>query len=78
MKTAISVRDGLFKEVDKFAKAKKMSRSQVFSNAAEEYLRKYDTEDLVANLNQVYSEEDSSIDPTMLKMALLSVQREEW
>ncbi len=78
MKTAISVRDNLFKRIDKFAKEKKISRSQIFSEAAEEYLEKRENDDITANLNAVYANEDSSVDPVIFKMALMSLPKEEW
>ncbi len=78
MKTAISVRDSLFIRAEKFAKREKITRSQLFSDAVEEYLDKLEAEDITANLNEVYSEEDSSIDPVMFKMALVSLPKEEW
>jgi metal-responsive CopG/Arc/MetJ family transcriptional regulator len=78
MKTAISVRDPLFKRADKFAKKEKISRSQLFSNAVEEYMNKHEADDLAANLNAVYSQEDSSVDPVLFKMALTSLPKEEW
>lgn len=78
MKTAISVRDNLFERVDQFARKRKLSRSKVFSDAAEEYLKRQEEEDITANLNEVYSKEDSSVDPVMLRMALMSIPREEW
>lgn len=78
MKTAISVRDPLFKRAEKFAKDVKISRSQLFSQAVEEYLDKRESSDLAANLNEVYSTEDSAVDPVLFKMALVSLPREEW
>ncbi|HEY2866898.1 MAG TPA: hypothetical protein VGJ02_07395 [Pyrinomonadaceae bacterium] len=78
MKTAISVRDNLFKRAEKFARRKKISRSQLFSSAVEEYLDKRETDDISANLNEVYSKEDSSVDPVILKMALMSLPKDEW
>ena len=78
MKTAISVRDPLFERAEKFAKQVKISRSQLFSEAVEEYLDKRESDDLAANLNEVYSTEDSSVDPVLFRMALLSLPKEEW
>lgn len=78
MKTAISVRDNLFQRVEKYAKKKNISRSQLFSEAAEEYLNKRENDDIKANLNEVYAEEDSSVDPVLFKMALMSLPKEEW
>jgi metal-responsive CopG/Arc/MetJ family transcriptional regulator len=78
MKTAISVRDNLFQRAEKFARRKRISRSQLFSTAVEEYLDRLDDEDITANLNAVYEKEDSSVDPVLLKMALMSLPKEEW
>ena len=78
MKTAISVPNDVFERIEKYTKKKKMSRSQLFSKAAEEYLDKREKEDITANLNEVYSKEDSSVDPVLFKMALLSLPKEEW
>jgi metal-responsive CopG/Arc/MetJ family transcriptional regulator len=78
MKTAISVPNDIFERIESYAKKKKISRSQLFSKAAEEYLDKREKEDITANLNEVYSKEDSSVDPVLFKMAMLSMPKEEW
>ena len=78
MKTAISVQDKLFQRAEKFAKRTKMSRSQLFSDAVEEYMNRREAGEITANLNAVYSNEDSSIDPVAFKMALMSLPEHEW
>lgn len=68
MKTAISVKDTLFERVDRFAKREKMSRSQLFSDAAEEYLDRRedpDEESLIERINAVCAEVDTSVDPAL-------------
>lgn len=68
MKTAISVREPLFKRAEKFAKRKKISRSQLFSDAVEEYMDRredVDEESLIARINAVCAEVDTSVDPRM-------------
>lgn len=78
MKTAISVETRLFERAERYAKARRISRSKLFSEALQEFLDKRETESLKENLNRVYSKEDSSVDPALLKMALLSLPKEEW
>lgn len=78
MKTAISVQNNLFQRAENYAKKKKISRSQLYSKAIEEYLDKRESENITAKLNEVYAEEDSSVDPVMLQMALLSLPKDEW
>ncbi len=59
MKTAISIPDDLFKEVDKLAKEKKTSRSRIFCKAVEHYLEKTKSQRLLKELNIAYAQEDS-------------------
>lgn len=58
MKTAISVPDHIFEEVDKLARENKTSRSQIFCIAVEEYLKKIKARKLLDALNSVYAEEE--------------------
>jgi metal-responsive CopG/Arc/MetJ family transcriptional regulator len=56
MKTAISIPDHIFKEVDKLARQKKTSRSQIFCIAIEEYLKKLKAQRMLDTLNSVYKD----------------------
>lgn len=78
MKTAVSIPDKIFERAETFAKKKKLSRSHLFAEAVEDYLNKHDEDEVTANLNKVYATEDSSVDPVLFKMALLSLPKEEW
>jgi len=60
MKTAISIPDDLFKEVDRLAKEKKTSRSQVFSEAVKLYLKKNKSQKLLEELNSAYAHEETT------------------
>lgn len=59
MKTAISIPDEIFKEVDEFAKEQKCSRSEVFTLAVKEFIEKSKAKHLLRTLNEVYSEPES-------------------
>lgn len=52
MKTAISVPDALFNEVEKAAKENRSSRSEVFATAVREYLEKRKSRKLLDDLNE--------------------------
>jgi len=58
MKTAISVPDEIFKEVDKLAKDHNWSRSEVFVVAVKHYLDNLKSQKLLAALNMAYSEQE--------------------
>lgn len=55
MKTAISVEDRLLQEADQTARQMGLSRSRLFSLAVEEYLRQRRQQQMLEQLNQVYS-----------------------
>jgi metal-responsive CopG/Arc/MetJ family transcriptional regulator len=59
MKTAISVPDDIFQEVDKLAKDHNCSRSEVFVIAVKQYLEKLKSQEILAALNMTYSEQES-------------------
>jgi len=70
MKTAISVPDELFKEVDSFAKEHHYSRSEVFTIAVKEFLDKKKSKQMLDLLNEVYRDIETSEDTTLRKKAL--------
>ena len=55
MKTAISIPDELFKEVEKFAQKYNYSRSEVFVIAIRGFLRKLESKKLLDAINEAYS-----------------------
>jgi metal-responsive CopG/Arc/MetJ family transcriptional regulator len=59
MKTAISIPDYLFKEVEHFSKKHRRSRSEVFAMAVKTLLEKEKTEELLVALNAAYTEAES-------------------
>jgi metal-responsive CopG/Arc/MetJ family transcriptional regulator len=54
MKTAISVPDDVFREVDQVAKERHSSRSEVIVTAVKEYLERRKSSELLSALNQAY------------------------
>ena len=60
MKTAISVPDELFEEIEKVAKEHHYSRSEVFVIAVREYLEKRRSKKLLSALNEAYTAAETS------------------
>lgn len=56
MKTAISIPDKLFKEVEKFAREHNYSRSEVFVIAIKDFLEKLQSQKLLEAINKTYSD----------------------
>jgi hypothetical protein len=55
VKTAISVPEKLFKQVDRYAKRRKLSRSEVFSNAAQLLLSRATADEITKQLDEHYT-----------------------
>ena len=78
MKTAISLPDPLFEEGEQAAKQLGMSRSELYATALEAYLKARRAKHITAQLDDVYQDEDSSLDELTGRLQLLSLPREEW
>ncbi len=78
MKTAISLPDSVFEEAEALAGQLGVSRSELYTKALVAYLRKYNRNQILNKLNQVYSEESSELDPVLAKMQFMSLSREDW
>jgi metal-responsive CopG/Arc/MetJ family transcriptional regulator len=78
MKTAISLPDSLFDEAEQFALRKGLSRSELYAIALKEYLQAHRGEGIVEQLDTVYGEEDSSLDPFLVRLQASSLGSEQW
>jgi len=78
MKTAISVSDDVFQLTEKLAKRLKVSRSKVFAMGVKKLAEEYDDEQVTAKLNEFYEKEKAEIDLVIMKMAALSLPKDEW
>lgn len=78
MKTAISVPDDVFELSERLAKKLKVSRSKIFAMGVKKLAEEHDEEELIANINKVCEKVDTSVDPILFKLAMMSVPKEEW
>ncbi|NNJ13481.1 ChpI protein [Chloroflexales bacterium ZM16-3] len=78
MKTAISLPDPLFHAAEQFAQAHGLSRSELFARALQTYLQAYQAHDITETLNQIYTEEESTLDPGVIRAQAQVVAKEDW
>lgn len=78
MKTAISVPDDIFELSEKLAKQLKVSRSKIFAMGVKKLAEEYDDDEITKQLNEFYENEPAELDPVVMKMALMSLPKEEW
>jgi metal-responsive CopG/Arc/MetJ family transcriptional regulator len=56
VKTAISIRESLFKEADTLARQLDISRSQLFAMAVEQFIRQHENRQLLEQINAAYDD----------------------
>lgn len=78
MKTAISIPDEVFEAADRTAKKLGLSRSELYATAVHEYVKRYRIENITSKLNEVYSSNDSHLDPNIQNMQIKAVAKEDW
>ncbi len=57
VKTAISMEEPLFKEVDALAREMRLPRSQLFVKAVEEFIERHRNQQLLQKINEAYADE---------------------
>lgn len=75
MKTAISIPDPLFEAAEQFAKRMGLSRSELYAVALQEYLQAHKREQITKQLDAVYVDEDSSLDPLFVKLQTQAIAK---
>ena len=78
MKTAISIPDKVFDSADQLAKELKISRSQLYAKAVEEFVTEHTHTGVRETLDQVYAAESSAMDPALARAQAAAITREDW
>ncbi|MGH8183467.1 MAG: hypothetical protein ACREPH_07400 [Rhodanobacteraceae bacterium] len=78
MKVAVSVPDPVFDAAERLAKERRVPRSQVFSEALEEYVAKHDASAVTAKLNAVYDHQASAVDAALSAAQYAALSHEAW
>ena len=77
MKVAISVPDRVFEEADRVAKRLRVSRSRVYSQAIEEFVKKHRGKSVREALDATYGREAGGLDPVLTDLQAQAL-REKW
>jgi len=75
MKTAISIDDGLLREVDETARRMAVSRSRLFALAVGDFLQRQRQDQMLLRLNEVYSNNVEPAEKRLLKGIKAKVRR---
>lgn len=78
MKTAVSVPDDLFAEVDRLARRSNRSRSAVYTAALREYVARHAPDEVTEALDGVVASVGGAEDPFAGRAARETLARSEW
>lgn len=78
MKTAISLPDPLFEAAEQYAQDKGLSRSELYAQALSYFLQTHRYATVTTELDQIYAQESSAIDPALRTAQTRAVTKEEW
>jgi metal-responsive CopG/Arc/MetJ family transcriptional regulator len=78
MKVAISLPDPVFSAAEKLAHRLRVSRSQLYARALEEYLCKRQDSLITEQLNAVYAAGQVPVDPALTAAQLGAIGHETW
>lgn len=78
MKTAVSIPDAIFERAELFAQRAKLSRSQLFSDALDEYLARHSGDEITEAMNRVIEATGETADPFTSVAAQRTLASVEW
>ncbi len=78
MKTAVSIPDDLFRQADAIARRSRKSRSQVYREALEEYLRRRDPHAVTSALDEMVTGFGGERDRWVEQTGRGALERTEW
>jgi predicted transcriptional regulator len=78
MKTAISIPDEIFEKAEHLARRMNKSRSQLFSNAVEEYVDRHSTNRVTEALDKALSEVNVKTDSFVAEASHRILENSEW
>ena len=78
MKTAISIPDRLFAAADQYAKNHGFSRSKLYAKAMEQYLDQHPADYITSELNKIYQNDNSKLDPVTSSLQSHSIEQDKW
>lgn len=78
MKTAVSVPDEVFRLAEAAARRLRVSRSQLYSTAISEFLKRQQGTVVTERLNEVYARRPAKMDSALHRAQMGSFEKESW
>ncbi|MBU0462744.1 MAG: ribbon-helix-helix domain-containing protein [Proteobacteria bacterium] len=82
VKTAISIQEELFKEVNRLARELNVSRSKLFVMAVQDYIKKHESQNLLFQINKAFSDlsdsDELKVHSKMRQKQAKNLESESW
>jgi predicted transcriptional regulator len=78
MKVAVSVPDPIFDAAERLARQRQVARSQLFTQALEEYISRHASDAITAKLNEVYARAAPGLEEPLLRAQVARLKHEAW
>ena len=78
MKNELAIPTEIWEAAQQLAGKLGLSSNELFATALSDFIRRYGEVDITAELDKVYSDRDSALDPVLGAMQLKSLQQEQW
>lgn len=78
MKTAVSIPDDVFEEIERLARRSRRSRSEVFSAALKEYIARHAPDEVTDAINRAVDEIGDQRDEFVAAAARRVLEKTEW
>ncbi len=75
VKTAVSIQRSLFEQAEDLARKMKVSRSRLFVLALEDYIRRQQNQELLAQINAAYADEPDPAEESLRRKSRRSHRR---
>lgn len=78
METVVSIPGDLYQQAEELAHQLGLTRDELYTRALKRLLKTQRDAEIIRQWNEVYSKEDSSLDPVVMQMQLTALDPEEW
>jgi len=78
MKSDVSIPNPVFRAAENLAKKMGVSLSELYTAALNAYVAEHQKENITEALDEVYTDEPSTLDPELIEMQVISLEKEEW
>ncbi len=75
---SVALPTDLFQQAEELARKLGVSRNELYRRALSRLLAAYHETELTRQLNEIYDQEDSSLDPAVMQMQMKALKPEDW